>query len=1074
MSALQHEMILASAGSGKTHALTNRFVALLARGAAPERIVALTFTRKAAGEFFDEILQKLAAAARHPEAAVKLAREIEQPKLQSGDFLRMLRTVVNAMHRLRLGTLDGFFARIVRAFPLELGLAGEFQLLEEHAAQFERRRVLQRIFARAGAGALTEAQQEFVEAFKRATFGAEEKRLGARLDAFLDDHQERYLVAPHAVCWGNHERIWPQGSVWLSSMGDAAPAIAALQEALRSREVDGVQRARWEAFFTALAEWVPGMPVARPMEYILKNALDVWPSIRAGHAEMIVARRKFTIAGAAAAALVRVVTHVVGGELRRHLATTRGIHAVLRGYETVYRDLVRRAGKLTFADVQRLLVPDAGVPMLAQDRADEDAENARLLIDYRLDGEIDHWLFDEFQDTSRGQWQVLRNLVDEALQDASGARSFFCVGDVKQAIYTWREGDHRLLREIFDHYNRSKPGKIAERHLVQSWRSGPAPIEMVNAVFGNATVLQTLFPGEASEAWTREWRTHQSAVSQRTGQAALLHAEDEGGRWTVVLRLLQEIQPIERGLSCAVLVQKNETGRDLADFLRREGDLPAIAESDLHVCTDNPLGAALLALVQAAAHPGDSLAWEHVQMTPLRGVLTTEGIETLETLSAFVFRQVHESGFERTVEFWLRRLEPGFAAHDVFSRERARQIAAAAAAFDETGSRDFSEFVEFMARHTVRDVETPAAIRVMTIHKAKGLGFDVVLLPDLEGKKLAQAREGLAVHKAEDRSVEWVLSLPSKLFWKEDEVLASHVRVAEAEACYEKLALLYVAMTRAKRAMYLIASPVGTSESQNYPRLLGDALGRDAGPLRVGELDFHGSWTAGDSSWFEAVSIPAVDSPEGSTPGIPALERASASMLWVARGVAYQPSEKNGVLPAAQLFTSGRYEAADFGSAVHALLAQVEWGDEIEEFSREQKNPTSSHDEPLMEALACLRSPELRSVWARPAGEFASEVWRERAFEIVLDGAWITGIFDRVVIARDAGGRAVRATVFDFKTDHVANDKSVALLRQRYAAQLEIYRRAASILAGVRPQNVEAKLVLTRLRQLVPMPASGS
>ena len=66
MTPVGHVMILASAGSGKTYQLTNRFVKLLARGAPPERIVALTFTRKAAGEFFDEILTKLAAAAAEP------------------------------------------------------------------------------------------------------------------------------------------------------------------------------------------------------------------------------------------------------------------------------------------------------------------------------------------------------------------------------------------------------------------------------------------------------------------------------------------------------------------------------------------------------------------------------------------------------------------------------------------------------------------------------------------------------------------------------------------------------------------------------------------------------------------------------------------------------------------------------------------------------------------------------------------------------------------------------------------------------------------------------------------------
>ena len=71
MKPIGHVMILASAGSGKTYQLTNRFVKLLALGARPERIVALTFTRKAAGEFFDEILNKLARAAQDPADAAR-------------------------------------------------------------------------------------------------------------------------------------------------------------------------------------------------------------------------------------------------------------------------------------------------------------------------------------------------------------------------------------------------------------------------------------------------------------------------------------------------------------------------------------------------------------------------------------------------------------------------------------------------------------------------------------------------------------------------------------------------------------------------------------------------------------------------------------------------------------------------------------------------------------------------------------------------------------------------------------------------------------------------------------------
>ena len=340
MKSIGHRMILASAGSGKTYALTNRFVRLLALGARPERIVALTFTRKAAGEFFDEILNKLARAAREPAAARKLAAEVEVPGLGQPEFLGMLRAVVESMHRLRLGTFDGFFARIARNFPFELGLAGEFEVLQDYAARRERSRVLRRMFARTGG--LDDAQKEFIEAFKRATFGADEKRLGAQLDRFIDEHQETFLATGEPDRWGNAARIWPEGSAWPTSAATFAAEVAAGQALLVRRELTDGQRARWENFFAALPEWSPGAPLPKPVEYILKNALDVWTDLLAGRAEMTVERKKITLDAAECAALRRIIAHLIGAELQRRLEITRGIHAVLRGYETVYHDAVRR------------------------------------------------------------------------------------------------------------------------------------------------------------------------------------------------------------------------------------------------------------------------------------------------------------------------------------------------------------------------------------------------------------------------------------------------------------------------------------------------------------------------------------------------------------------------------------------------------------------------------------------------------------------------------------------------------------------------------------------------------------
>ncbi|HEY9250044.1 MAG TPA: UvrD-helicase domain-containing protein, partial [Rariglobus sp.] len=876
---------------------------------------------KAAGEFFDEILNKLARAARDPGEARRIGADIGEPQLEPADFLRMLRTMVGAMHRLSLGTLDGFFARVVRAFPLELGLGGDFEILQEHGSQLERGRVLRQLFARAG-GELDDAQKEFVEAFKRATFGAEEKRLAARLDRFIDDHQNLYLDAPEGAAWGNPRRIWPEGSAWLEQSGDPKGAADVLRRWVAGENEK--QRKRWDDFLEAFEAWAPGAMLPKAMDYILPKALEAWAALGEEDVELVIERKKQVLPPDIGAALKALVRAVFAGELTRRLEMTQGIHTVLDGYEAVYHDLVRRAGKLTFADVQRLLMPESGAPRLAGMDSNEDG---RLMVDWRLDAKFDHWLLDEFQDTSHGQWSVLRNLIDEAVQDPEGRRSLFYVGDVKQAIYAWRGGDPRLFREIFDHYNAVAPGTIEEGRLDQSWRSGPAIVATVNRVFGDAAVLARLVPAATAERWTREWRDHVSAKPQLGGQVVWLHGDDDEARAAQTLRLLSEINPLERGLSVAVLVQSNDAATWLADYLRREGGLPAVAASDLHVCVDNPLTAAVLALLKAAAHPGDRFAWEQVRMTPLAGVIATriDGGEAL--LPRDVLQQIHAEGFARTVETWLRRLEPVIAADDVFSRERARQLTEAAQFFDATGSRDVAEFLQFAERHVVRDAETAAVVRVMTIHKSKGLGFDVVVLPDLEGNSLAtRRRDGLAVQRTADRAVEWILDMPPKLFHENDAVLSANVAEAEADAAYEKLCLFYVALTRAKRAMYLITKPAGMkSVSTNFPRLLAETLGTTAVSANpaVGAWACDAVFAEGESRWFEAIPLIG-EAPDhaGAETGIDGFPAGVGSVRHPAR----TPSgTKTGLVAGVALFGAGSSGAANFGTALHQAFAAVEW-----------------------------------------------------------------------------------------------------------------------------------------------------
>ncbi len=1043
-----HEMILASAGSGKTYALTNRFVRLLALGAAPERIVALTFTRKAAGEFFDAILRKLARAAAEPEAARTLAEEIGVPGAGQPEFLALLRMVTESMHRLKLGTFDGFFAGIARNFPLELGLAGEFEVLEEHAAAQARMRVLRRIFARGGR--VSAAQHEFIEAFKQATFGREEKRLADKLLLFLQDYQETYLDTPAAGLWGNPERIWPEGCAWLVAAAEWRGAVAALREASVG-DWDEKRRAWWERLFARLEGWTPGAEMSTE----LKNVLKAWPDMSV----VTMDRKKVEPAAELREALAAVVRGLVGLELVRRIEMTRGIHAVIRAYEEIYHQTVRRAGRLSFADVQRLLLPSGEDGRVLSMEGDGEG---RMLIDYRLDAEIDHWLLDEFQDTSFGQWSVLRNLIDEAVQDPAGRRSFFYVGDVKQAIYAWREGDPRLFREIFNHYNEVSPGVIAEGHLDRSWRSGPPVIDMVNTVFGEPEVMMLLFPGEAALAWNREWRAHASARPALGGHAALLLAEDMTERFATTLRLLHEMPSPRSDFTVAVLVQKNSTAAELADYLRREGGIAAVAEADLHVCVDNPVGAVLLALVQVAAHPGDTLAWRHVQMSPLGAVLAAADIVTPEALTWRLLGQIASNGFEMTLNGWWQQLARA-TAPDEFTRLRGRQFLAAAAEFDAGGSREVAEFVDFMTRYTLREPDSTAVVRVMTIHKSKGLGFDAVILPDLEGHKLAQARRGLAVRRDDGHAPEWVLDLPAKEFAERDDVLAGYLREAEASACYEKLSLLYVAMTRAKRALYLVVeSPARNSASHNFVKLLTETLGAETGTVRVGKTDFTGVWSQGDPGW------PAKIEPSAPLPGLAPFIRLQDPAPYKSRRFrARRPSEErtDATLSAEGLFTRrSTGEGADFGRQVHRLFAEVEWlPDGV--VAGETAAMLAQAGEAGEAVRACLQSPALHSLWRPGPG---TELWRERTFEAVVAGDWITGTFDRVIVWRDATGRPIEAKVYDFKTDMDA-----AGAANLHARQLNLYRAATAQLLGLPVEKVRCFLLMTRSRQILEVPPEG-
>ena len=118
------ELVIASAGSGKTYHLTTRFIQLLAMGSPPNEILASTFTRKAAGEILERIIERLAKGAGDADEARQLAKDTgHEPLSDVTECRTLLVSVLADLHRMNVGTLDSFFVRLAQSFFQELGLA---------------------------------------------------------------------------------------------------------------------------------------------------------------------------------------------------------------------------------------------------------------------------------------------------------------------------------------------------------------------------------------------------------------------------------------------------------------------------------------------------------------------------------------------------------------------------------------------------------------------------------------------------------------------------------------------------------------------------------------------------------------------------------------------------------------------------------------------------------------------------------------------------------------------------------------------------------------------------------------
>ena len=436
-----------------------------------------------------------------------------------------------------------------------------------------------------------------------------------------------------------------------------------------------------------------------------------------------------------------------------------------------------------------------------------------------------------------------------------------------------------------------------------------------------------------------------------------------------------------------------------------------------------------------------------------------------------MLRQVYDEGFESTIRHWLNELEATGLEIRPFSRRRAEELALAARLFDQGGSRDTDEFLAYAERYTAREPDTRSAVQVMTIHKSKGLTFDVVILPDLEGTKLTQVRKSIGVKRNAQREVEWVYDLPATVVVEADPVLKDYRDERQADAAYEELCKFYVALTRAKHANYLITNPRSPqSRSNNFVKLLEHTLGSNRPSSKaIGSLEvnclFETDLATSRTDWYEPEvaddESPELASPEAAEAPLPL---PSATRLRPRRRT---PSgSETQVVSARQLFGREGRRAREYGTLVHELFEQVEWLDQIDWnrvsdlWAGIRASGAEIKRDAEKEVFECLESEAVRQALSRPAPD--AVCWREKRFEILLDGDWLSGTFDRVVIEPD------KATILDFKTDRIeeGDEETLAKRIEGYRPQLELYRQVLTRMSGLGEEHIETRLLFTKLRRV--------
>ncbi len=1049
---LPHIVIRASAGAGKTYQLSNRYLQLMLAGNPPEQILAATFARKAAGEILDRVVSRLAEAAAEPKKLRELAAAVSEPDLNSERCLTLLRTLLGRLHHLQIGTLDSFFMQLARHFGLDMGLPLGWRIVDDLEDSNIRQEAIQQVLA-------DEATSDAVTLMRLLSKGDASRSVTQQI---LDIVNNLYGVYHDTT-----KEMWHHANP-CSRLDDATlrPAITHLQEmpefsngTWKKAHLTAVAAAEREDWLNFIRQGI-GCAVALGCDTFASKPIE--PDVALAYGPL--------------------VKHAKAVVIDRLFQQTEATYRLLSRFDGAYRALKHDRRALRFDDIPRLL-------------ASAFAANEVDGLALRLDGRVAHLLLDEFQDTSRDQWKALEPFAQRATEpDCDG--SLFCVGDTKQAIYGWRGG----VAEIFDSATQSLSG-VQEQSLARSFRSSPVVIDTVNRVFDRLRDNEALdeFPSVAAE-WGQRFEPHSTAKTELPGYCRLLtapRAEEKPNQPLVTLDYaaghVAQLASKHSGRTIGVLVRENWAVAHLIYRLRTNHHLLASEEGG-NPLTDSPAVELLLSLLRLADHPGHSTAAFHVATSPLGAPLKfTDHTDraAAQRLALDIREQLLSHGYGRVIYGWTKLLSPQCDARDL---GRLMQLVELAHVLDGGGLRRPDDFILQVESRRVED-PTSAPVRVMTVHQAKGLEFDIVVLPQLDKNLKGQVPQ-LVIERPDPlgpigRVCRYASETVQKLLPREMQPMFQSWGEGLVS---EQLCVLYVAMTRAIHSLDMIIAPSAENEGK-WPKTW-------AGMLRSALVDSAAAppetvlfeMPNGGADWDVASngrekSREVASGGRSSTAATPAVAEPLKLGLRSGkrrRGLdATSPSrlEGTGKIDARLLMRLDSGGSLARGKLVHAWLEQIAWledglppeavlrqiagpliagaqaenglrlDDELTRFWRLVEKPSLSRalSQSLLPALSADASRELRREW-----RFA-----HRRGDTIIEGA-----VDRLVLTRDAD-RWLSADILDFKTDAVSDANAAKARAEYYRPQVQAYREAVAAIFGLPADRITARLAFVELDLLL-------